>query len=99
MLKDALEDFRRTIETNAARLHALSEAETRRARGEAGDGWTPKQIAGHLIDSASNNHGRVETKAKAAKGGVGRTFAALAEHQCAAVTRHARRLTSCLESP
>lgn len=57
MLKEALEDFRRTIETNAARLHALSDAEARSARGGAG-AWTPKQIVGHLIDSASNNHGR-----------------------------------------
>jgi DinB superfamily len=57
-MKEVLEDFRRTIETNAARLHALSDAATRSARGDAEDGWTPKEIVGHLIDSASNNHGR-----------------------------------------
>jgi len=55
-VKDALEDFRRTIETAAARLGALGEAEARTAR-EAG-AWTPKEIVGHLIDSAANNHGR-----------------------------------------
>ena len=56
MKTEVLEDFRRTIETTAVRLHALDDAEVRNARG--GDGWTPKEIVGHLIDSASNNHGR-----------------------------------------
>jgi hypothetical protein len=55
-MKDALEDFRRTIETAAARLHALGEAEARTPR--ATGAWTPKEIVGHLIDSAANNHGR-----------------------------------------
>lgn len=59
-MKDVLEDFRRTIETTAVRLHALSDAEARNnARdGAAGEAWTPKEIVGHLIDSAANNHGR-----------------------------------------
>lgn len=57
MEKDVLEDFRRTIETNAARLHALSGAELQRSR-EGADAWTAKEIVGHLIDSAANNHGR-----------------------------------------
>jgi hypothetical protein len=56
MKQDVLEDFRQTIETSAARLHDLSDAEARGARGA--DSWTPKEIVGHLIDSASNNHGR-----------------------------------------
>src|ERR671912_1363506 len=55
-MKDVLEDFRRTIETTASRLGALDEADVRRAR--TGDAWTPKQIIGHLIDSAANNHSR-----------------------------------------
>ena len=55
-MKDVLEDFRRTIETNAARLGALGEADVRASRG--GDAWTPKEIVGHLIDSAANNHAR-----------------------------------------
>ncbi|HYP00272.1 MAG TPA: DinB family protein [Pyrinomonadaceae bacterium] len=58
-MKDVLEDFRRTIETNAARLGALDEAEVRRrARDGGGGAWTPKEIVGHLIDSAANNHAR-----------------------------------------
>jgi hypothetical protein len=56
MKDEVLEDFRRTIETNAARLHTLNDAEVRDERGA--DSWTPKEIVGHLIDSASNNHGR-----------------------------------------
>ena len=56
MKKEVLEDFRRTIETTAVRLHALEDAEVRSTRGV--DSWTPKEIVGHLIDSASNNHGR-----------------------------------------
>ena len=55
-MKDVLEDFRRTIDEAAARLHALDEAEARTARGAGA--WTPKEIVGHLIDSAANNHGR-----------------------------------------
>jgi hypothetical protein len=55
-MKDALEDLRRTIETAAARLGALGEAEARTPR--AAGAWTPKEIIGHLIDSAANNHGR-----------------------------------------
>jgi len=55
-MKDVLEDFRRTIEEAAARLGALDEAEARRTRGA--DAWTPKEIIGHLIDSAANNHAR-----------------------------------------
>jgi hypothetical protein len=55
-MKDVLEDFRLTIETNAVRLHALSDAEVRNAR--AAESWTPKEIVGHLIDSAANNHAR-----------------------------------------
>ena len=54
---EVVEDFRRTVERSAARLLALAECERdRRAPGE--EGWTPKQIVGHLIDSASNNHRR-----------------------------------------
>ncbi|MDQ1524304.1 MAG: hypothetical protein QOE47_2228 [Pyrinomonadaceae bacterium] len=57
-MKEVLEDFRRTIEEAAARLHALDEAAARTARGDDAGAWTPKEIVGHLIDSASNNHGR-----------------------------------------
>ena len=51
-----LTDFRDTVDTAAARLLALSaeQAAVRPAPGK----WSPKEIVGHLIDSASNNHGR-----------------------------------------
>jgi DinB superfamily len=51
-----LEDFRRTIDRAAERLLALSDAEAGRA--PAPGKWSTKEIVGHLIDSAANNHGR-----------------------------------------
>ena len=51
-----LADFRDTVDTAAARLLALT-AEQAAVR-PAPDKWSPKEIIGHLIDSASNNHGR-----------------------------------------
>jgi hypothetical protein len=56
-MKDALEDFRGTVEGGAARLLALSEEDARRRRGGE-EGWSAKEIVGHLIDSAANNHRR-----------------------------------------
>src|SRR5215210_5793634 len=55
-MDDALEDLRLTIESAAERLRSLTEAESeaRRAEGK----WSPKEIVGHLIDSAANNHQR-----------------------------------------
>ena len=55
-MKDAIEDFRRTIEEAAERLLLIPEAEseTPKAAGK----WSAKEIIGHLIDSASNNHQR-----------------------------------------
>ena len=51
-----IDDFRQTVDSAAARLLAMPEerAETRPAPGK----WSPKEIIGHLVDSASNNHGR-----------------------------------------
>jgi hypothetical protein len=51
-----LEDFRRTVEEAAARLLSMSEDEAaaRRAEGK----WSAKEVVGHLIDSAANNHQR-----------------------------------------
>ena len=51
-----LADFLKTVDTSAARLRALSgaEAAVRPAPGK----WSRKEIIGHLIDSATNNHGR-----------------------------------------
>jgi hypothetical protein len=51
-----LDDFRQTVDRAADRLLAVSndEAAIRPAPGK----WSRKEIIGHLIDSASNNHGR-----------------------------------------
>jgi hypothetical protein len=51
-----LNDFRKTVESAAARMAAISEEQSRipRAEGE----WSRKEIVGHLIDSAANNHAR-----------------------------------------
>ncbi len=55
-MKDALEDFSRTIEEAAERLRGMTEDEAG-ARSEAG-AWSAKETVGHLIDSAANNHQR-----------------------------------------
>jgi hypothetical protein len=61
------ENDRMTSAESAARLHeAIGEAlqifqgvdETRTTRMKPGGGWSPRQILGHLIDSACNNHRR-----------------------------------------
>jgi len=51
-----LEDFKQTIEAAAPRLRQISEAQSEQPRAE--DHWSSKQIIGHLIDSATNNHVR-----------------------------------------
>lgn len=51
-----LEDFRRTIDSAAERLRAIDEAQAAKPRAERH--WSSKQIIGHLIDSATNNHAR-----------------------------------------
>ncbi len=50
------DDLRRTVDEAAARLRAWPAAavERRPAPGR----WSPKEIIGHLVDSASNNHQR-----------------------------------------
>lgn len=55
-MDDELKDFREIIERAAVRLLLMPEAESR-ARASEGH-WSAKEIVGHLIDSASNNHGR-----------------------------------------
>jgi len=55
-MKDALEDFRRTVEEAAARLCAMGEAGAGARRGPGA--WSNKETLGHLIDSAANNHQR-----------------------------------------
>jgi len=52
----AAERLAATVERSAARLRAISDdaASASPAEGK----WSPKEVLGHLIDSASNNHGR-----------------------------------------
>src|SRR5262245_38889876 len=45
-----------TVEGAVPKLRAMSESRAERSR--APGKWSPKQVIGHLIDSASNNHQR-----------------------------------------
>jgi len=49
-------DLRRAIDAALPALHAISDADA--ARPRAPGKWSPKQVMGHLIDSAANNHQR-----------------------------------------
>jgi len=51
-----LTDYRATVQDAAARLLAISDADA--GRRPAPGKWCPKEIIGHLIDSAANNHAR-----------------------------------------
>ncbi len=55
-MSDWIGEFRRTVESASQQLLAISDqqAATTRCAGT----WSPKQIIGHLIDSAANNHQR-----------------------------------------
>jgi hypothetical protein len=55
-MQDAVEDLRQTVTDAAARLHAISDDDSavRPAPGK----WSPREIIGHLVDSAANNHQR-----------------------------------------
>ncbi len=55
-MNDFIDDFRRLVERSAEALLKISEADS--ARRPASGKWSPKEIVGHLIDSASNNHQR-----------------------------------------
>jgi hypothetical protein len=55
-MHDVLDEFRRTIESASERLLLISDAESVKPRSE--DKWSIKEIIGHLIDSAANNHQR-----------------------------------------
>lgn len=50
-----LAEFTSTLESASERLLEIPEAET---ETPLGGGWCAKQILGHLIDSAANNHSR-----------------------------------------
>jgi hypothetical protein len=53
---DFLNDFRETIARASVRLLEISEERSAVPRSEGK--WSPKEIIGHLIDSAANNHQR-----------------------------------------
>lgn len=53
---DWLQDFKQTIESASAKLAQINEDQSSQPRAE--DHWSSKQIIGHLIDSAANNHAR-----------------------------------------
>lgn len=55
-MRDVAEDLRATVEAAAPRLLAIGDAESG-ARPAPGK-WSQKEILGHLIDSAANNHQR-----------------------------------------
>jgi hypothetical protein len=50
------DDLARTVETALPRLQAMTPAQA--ASPRAPGKWSPKQVIGHLIDSAANNHQR-----------------------------------------
>ena len=57
MIDDAfLTDFRETVDRAAATLLAIADADA--GRRPAPGKWSRKEIVGHLIDSAANNHAR-----------------------------------------
>ena len=55
-MNDWLNDFRQTIDSASEKLTQIDEAKSEQPRAE--DHWSSKQIIGHLIDSAANNHAR-----------------------------------------
>lgn len=55
-MSDWLDNFRQTIDDAGEQLLLISEANSATTR--TGGKWSPKQIIGHLIDSAAHNHQR-----------------------------------------
>ncbi|HKG93882.1 MAG TPA: DinB family protein [Gemmatimonadaceae bacterium] len=55
-MHDLISDFRATVESAAERMRGMDEGESRKRR--APGAWSRKQIVGHLVDSAANNHAR-----------------------------------------
>jgi hypothetical protein len=53
---DYADDLRSTVTRVAAELTEVSDIAA--ARRPAADKWSVKEIVGHLVDSAANNHGR-----------------------------------------
>jgi hypothetical protein len=55
-MENLIDDFRSLLDQASARLAALSDQESERRRTPGT--WSTKEILGHLIDSAANNHQR-----------------------------------------
>jgi len=55
-LQEFLGDFRSTVVNGTERLRTISAEQS--ARKSSPDKWSIKEILGHLIDSAANNHQR-----------------------------------------
>src|SRR2546430_1981842 len=55
-MQDYVTDLRETIEKTTPRLAGMSDESSRRR--PAPGKWSPREVIGHLIDSASNNHQR-----------------------------------------
>jgi hypothetical protein len=55
-MQDYINELRSVVERSTPALLALSEAES--AQCPAPGKWSPREVLGHLIDSASNNHQR-----------------------------------------
>lgn len=55
-MNDYIGDLKETLERAHQSLSEISETDTEKR--PAPDKWSPKEIIGHLIDSASNNHQR-----------------------------------------
>ena len=55
-MSDWLDNFRQTIDSAANKLLEIDDVKSEQPRAE--DHWSSKQIIGHLIDSAANNHAR-----------------------------------------
>ena len=55
-MREALDRLRTILETVPPRLLAIADADA--ARPRVADKWSPKEVLGHLVDSASNNHQR-----------------------------------------
>jgi hypothetical protein len=55
-IPDYVHQLHRAVEHGTLALLALGETES--ARRPAPDKWSPREIIGHLVDSASNNHQR-----------------------------------------
>jgi hypothetical protein len=55
-MADSATELRRTVDDATRRLSPLTEQVV--ARRPAPGKWSPKEILGHLVDSAANNHAR-----------------------------------------